>query len=103
MEDFEHLQFLRERGLGNGGFGTVLPATLHGALVAVKKLNNQNLGADMLSGLRRDVQEFHAMQVRAGPGGAGGGRKAVYLLYRRKEHPDLQFRFIVQQSPTPPS
>jgi len=55
----------------------VLPATLHGALVAVKKLNNQNVGADLLQELRRDVQEFHTMQVcftkYLGLGGQRGG------------------------------
>lgn len=60
---FDRLQFLGERSLGNGGFGTVLGASLDGAPVAVKKLNNQNISAELLEGLRRDVQDFHAMQV----------------------------------------
>ncbi|CAM9180735.1 unnamed protein product [Ectocarpus sp. 13 AM-2016] len=59
---FDRLQFFGERSLGNGGFGTVLGASLDGAPVAVKKLNNQNIRAELLEGLRRDVQDFHAMQ-----------------------------------------
>ncbi|CAN0543603.1 unnamed protein product, partial [Ectocarpus sp. 12 AP-2014] len=59
---FDRLHFFGERTLGNGGFCTVLGASLDGAPVAVKKLNNQNIRAELLEGLRRDVQDFHAMQ-----------------------------------------
>lgn len=76
-EDFESLLFQQERSLGNGGFGTVMAATLGGVPVAVKKLNNQNVGADLLEDMRRDVQKFHAIQVRQtriGRGREGGQR-----------------------------
>lgn len=92
-EDFESLQFQQERSLGNGGFGTVMAASLGGVPVVVKKLNNQNVGADLLEDMRRDVQKFHDIQVRErkertgvgavrmvggreGRGGAGGGGRA---------------------------
>lgn len=76
---------MTERDLGNGGFGTVLTASLDGEVqVAVKKLNNQNVRTDLLEEIRKSVQEFHALQVRSyaneGDGGGGqepGGTKGV--------------------------
>eukprot|EP00903_Cladosiphon_okamuranus_P008860 g8483.t2 len=60
--DFQSLQFQQQRSLGNGGFGTVSAASLGGVPVAVKKLNNQNVGADLLEDMRRDVQKFYDIQ-----------------------------------------
>ncbi|CAM9449712.1 unnamed protein product, partial [Hapterophycus canaliculatus] len=63
--NFQRLHFLTERNLGNGGFGTVLTASLDGEVpVAVKKLNNQNVRMDLLEEIRRSVQEFCSLQVR---------------------------------------
>lgn len=52
-----------------------MAATLGGTPVAVKKLNNQNVGADLMEDMRRDVQKFHEIQVRAREKNErGGGR-----------------------------
>lgn len=44
----------------------MMAASLGGVPVAVKKLNNQNVGADLLEDMRGDVQKFHEIQVRRG-------------------------------------
>lgn len=84
-EDFESLHFHQERSLGNGGFGTVMAASLGGMPVAVKKLNNQNVGADLLEDMRRDVQKFHDIQVRGREKGGGEeGRRRQWTGNERK-------------------
>lgn len=80
--EFETLHFdKRARSLGNGGFGTVSVASLGGVQVAVKRLNNQNVRMHLLEEMRRDIQSYHALQVRVGGGGgaAGGIRSWTWL------------------------
>ncbi|CAM9110628.1 unnamed protein product [Pylaiella littoralis] len=68
--DFENLVLSPDRrspdndglSLGNGGFGTVFAASLNARPVAVKRLNNQNVRPELLQGMRREIQAFHALK-----------------------------------------
>lgn len=55
--------------LGNGGFGTVMAASLHSMPVAVKRFNNQNVRVDLLEDLKREIRQFQALKVREARGG----------------------------------
>lgn len=53
-----------ETVLGDGGFGTVYAATLGGASVVVKKLNNQNVRPYLVEGMRKELEAYQQLQVR---------------------------------------